>query len=282
MIKRLCTYIQYLLPQHLLSAMVGYIADSRVVWLKNFLIINFIKLYKINLAEAEINDPRAYPSFNVFFIRRLKKSARPIDFSTKRIISPADGTIAQVGQITQNKLFQAKHFYFDLNTLLGQDSQLANDFSNGSFLTIYLAPHNYHRVHMPISGKLLKTIYIPGRLFAVNQTSSEFIPNLYSRNERYICVFDTTAGKLIVILVGALIVGSIKTVWMKQPIRGKSPLTKTHQDIFLEKGAELGYFKMGSTVILLGQAGKLNWDTSLKSDTLLEFGVSIGEIIEQF
>ena len=183
---------------------------------------------------------------------------------------------AQIGNIQKKQLLQAKNFYFDLGTLLGGDTQLADNFHDGTFATIYLAPHNYHRVHMPLDGKLVKTIYVPGKLFSVNRMTSEIIPNLYSRNERLICVFDTTLGPMTIVLVGAMIVGSIQTVWMKNPIRANRIITETFSDgIQLIKGAELGYFKLGSTVILLFGKDKILSQSTLTTTSTLQVGQQI-------
>ncbi|EKD71340.1 MAG: hypothetical protein ACD_46C00207G0002 [uncultured bacterium] len=272
---KIFSYLQYLLPQHLLSELAGKLADAKTPWLKDFLIKQFMRTYHINLSETLIKNPAEFASFNDFFIRRLKPDARPIDHSsTREIISPADGTIAQIGMIKQNQLLQAKNFYFDLETLFGHDLEAAQTFVDGNFATIYLAPHNYHRVHMPLIGRLTKTIYVPGKLFAVNRMTSEIIPKLYSRNERFIALFDTAAGKVAVIMVGALIVGSIKMNWMKKPIRNKSVVT----NIFstspqYNKGDELGYFKLGSTVILLFEKNKIN----LSSSSLINTHILIGQ-----
>jgi phosphatidylserine decarboxylase len=276
MLKHFLPYFQYILPQHLLTKLAGKLADSRTPWLKNFLIKQFIKTYHVNLTEALIENPEAYDNFNQFFIRELKPGIRPIASAPNAIISPADGYIAQIGNIQKKQLLQAKNFYFDLGTLLGGDTQLADNFHDGTFATIYLAPHNYHRVHMPLDGKLVKTIYVPGKLFSVNRMTSEIIPNLYSRNERLICVFDTTLGPMTIVLVGAMIVGSIQTVWMKNPIRANRIITETFSDgIQLIKGAELGYFKLGSTVILLFGKDKILSQSTLTTTSTLQVGQQI-------
>ncbi len=278
MFKNMSVYIQYVLPQHLFSSLMGWLAEIRIPWLKNYFIYRFIKTYQVDMSLAQEENPTHYPTFNSFFIRQLKPKLRPIASGKHEIACPVDGTIAQIGQIRKNQLLQAKQFYFDLDTLLGGDTQLAKNFYDGSFATHYLAPYNYHRVHMPLSGKLEKTIYVPGKLFSVNVMTSELIPHLYSRNERLICLFSTDAGPMAVILVGALNVGNIQTVWMDTPHRSQLSITTYSQDIFLPTGAELGYFKLGSTVILLFGKDKIAWHPTFTSGSSAQFGQLIGHI----
>src|SRR5579862_5099450 len=199
--------LQNLIPQHLLSRLSGQIAESRHPWLKNKLISYFMKHYHINMHEAIRENPQDYLSFNDFFIRQLKPNLRPICPGENAIASPVDCCIAQIGQAKSNQLLQAKDFYFDLENLLGKDVALAKKFYDANFATLYLAPSNYHRVHMPLTGTLVKSIYVPGKLFSVNRMTSELVPHLYSRNERLITVFETETGPMAIILVGALIVG---------------------------------------------------------------------------
>lgn len=278
--NQLFILLQRLIPQHALSKVAGYFADLKSpICMKNFFINQFSKHYQISLREAAIEEPTAYLSFNDFFIRKLKAEARPIDNDPQSIISPVDGTIAQIGQINQKQLLQAKGTYFDLDHLLS-DADLAQSFYNGSFTTLYLAPHNYHRVHMPIDGKLIETRYVPGKLFSVNRITSELIPNLYGQNERLVCVFETKAGRMAVILVGALIVGSMQTVWMDEPIRAKQPIAQTYSDgPILKKGDEMGLFKLGSTVILAFEQNMSSWLPELSVDHPVKFGQSIGDLL---
>ncbi len=275
MLKKIFVYLQYLYPQHLLSALVGRLADSPHLWLKNFLIQQFIRHYQIDLTDARLKNPDDYPTFNDFFIRQLDSDRRPIAADDHAIVSPVDGSVSQIGNIRKNQLVQAKQSYFDLEHLLGGDTHLAEKFYDGAFATLYLAPANYHRVHMPLTGKLIQSIYIPGRLFSVNTMTSTLIPNLYSRNERLVCVFDTDAGQIVIVMVGALIVGSIQTVWMQTPIRANHILTHNHA-ITLEKGAELGFFKMGSTVILLAEKDRIHWSKAIAAQAQVQFGEKIG------
>ena len=271
-------FLQSLLPQHLLSTIAGKLADSRQVWLKNLLIKKFINHYRIDLQEAIVEKAEDYRSFNDFFTRQLKPELRPIVSGANEIASPVDGCIAQIGNANGRQLFQAKGFYFDLINLLGGDEEFSQDFNDTSFATLYLAPHNYHRIHMPIDGSLIKTIYVPGKLFSVNCKTAAAIPNLYSRNERLICIFSTRIGLIAVILVGALIVGSIQTIWMAEPIRQKTIRVETFTNVTLEKGAELGQFKLGSTVILLFPKNTMNWVDRYQPQTAIKYGELLGSI----
>lgn len=278
MLKNIFAYLQYCLPQHLLTTMVGVVAHSRIHWLKNFLIRWFIKHYRVETSLALTSSLEDYPSFNAFFIRKIKPELRPISPGLKTLVSPVDGTMAQKGSVKNGQLLQAKNFYFTLNTLLANDP-IANLFDGGSYATFYLAPRDYHRIHMPIDGHLKKSIYVPGNLFSVNKMTSEIIPNLYSRNERLITLFDTPVGPVIIILVGAMIVGSMQTVWMKQPLKSKKILVQDfQQSLFLPKGSELGYFQMGSTVIiLLNKNTSIDWHPSLST---VQFGQTLGEVVD--
>lgn len=275
----LLTHAQALLPQHALSRLAGCLANSTRPWLKSKLIQYFLSKYTINLAEAEKSDPEAYVSFNDFFTRALKPGSRTLSANPKAIASPADGRFAALGRINDTQLIQAKGMAYSLSSLFAHDSA-ANAFTNGQFATIYLAPHNYHRVHMPLSGRLIKTIYVPGRLFSVNRMTTDLIPNLYARNERLICLFDTAAGPMAVILIGAMIVGSMQTVWMPSPIRAKHCQVDTPSTaITLEKGDELGRFSLGSTVLVLFGQDASQWDSRAQTGTEIQVLESIGEII---
>lgn len=272
------THAQTLVPQHALSRFAGCLANSTNPWLKNKLIHYFLGKYDINLAEAEKSDPEAYASFNDFFTRALKPGSRHLNDDAKAIVSPADGCFAELGQINQAQLIQAKGMVYDLPSLFGGD-RAATDFNQGQFATIYLAPHNYHRVHMPITGRLTKTIYVPGRLFSVNRMTTDLIPNLYARNERLICLFETEAGPMAVILVGAMIVGSMQTVWMDKPLRNHRLQTDTPTtSITLEKGAELGRFSLGSTVIVLFSKAASEWLPTIQPSSAVQVFEKIGQM----
>lgn len=272
--------LQSLLPQHLISQCAGKLAESPHPLLKNWLIKLFIKHYQVDLSEALLEKPESYLSFNEFFTRQLKPNVRTISPGVNDIVSPVDGAIAQIGQANKDQLLQAKNFYFDLKSLLANDEVLANNFHDGLFATLYLAPHNYHRVHMPLDGHLVKTIYVPGKLFSVNGMTANSIPNLYSRNERLICIFETRAGLVALIFVGAIIVGSIKPVWLDEPQRNKNVMIQEFaQPIKFTKGEELGYFKLGSTVILLFIKNKIKWSTNSKPENLVQIGELLGSIV---
>src|SRR5690606_24991155 len=206
---------QYLVPQHLLSRLVGKIAASELPWIKNPFIDWFSRRYQVDMSEAADPEPRNYPSFNAFFTRALKAGARPLDSDPDSIVSPADGAISQLGAIEAGRIFQAKGQTYTTAELLG-DTDMAALFDGGVFATVYLSPRDYHRVHMPVSGRLLRTLYVPGDLFSVNQTTAENVPRLFARNERLVCLFDTECGPMAVVLVGAMIVAGIDTVWAGQ------------------------------------------------------------------
>jgi phosphatidylserine decarboxylase len=279
MLKQLLCYFQYILPKHLISVLMGKLANTSTPWLKNTFIDYFSRAYGITLDEAVVQNPHDFQTFNAFFTRALKPDARPIDATPNTLVSPADGKIAQLGRIQQQQLIQAKGMYFNLSTLLGGQDETAALFADGHFATIYLAPNNYHRVHMPASGTLIQSIYIPGNLFSVNRMTSQLIPNLYARNERLVLIFATEKGPMAVILVGALIVGSMQTVWMDKPIRSnKIELMKPSQPIKLEKGAELGRFLLGSTVIVLLPAGSITWAETAKPDATVLTGQSLASL----
>lgn len=275
--KKFFVNIQYITPQHWLSTLMGRLAESRVNWLKNYIIRSFAKAYKVSMNEALVENLDAYPTFNDFFTRALKPSARPICANPETIACPADGAVAELGKINDRQLLQAKNSYFNLDTLLGGDKESADLFQNGSFATIYLAPHNYHRIHMPVDATLRKTIYVPGKLFSVNRMTTDLIPNLYCRNERLISIFDTAQGPMAVIMVGALIVGSMQTVWMDKPIRDRNIITDSSIHTSFKKGDELGYFKLGSTVVLLFAKDAIQWLDTLQAGDSTQVGQIIGD-----
>ena len=270
---------QHLVPQHLLSQGVGLLAASQNKLIKNAFIKNFAAQYDINMSEALEENPLAYKSFNDFFTRALKPNARPIASAANAIISPADGAISQLGSISADKIFQAKGHDYSVATLLGGDEQRAHAFIGGQFATVYLSPRDYHRVHMPFTGKLIETIYVAGDLFSVNTTTAENVPNLFARNERLVCMFDTELGKMAVVLVGAMIVAGIGTTWAGniQP-HGKKIVTTDyrHANITLQKGDELGRFYLGSTAIVLFGADVMAWNKELQATSPVKMGQAIG------
>lgn len=277
---RLFVWMQYVLPHHTLSRLVGGLAASEKPWIKNPLIKWFSQRFGISLEEAKIQDPTAFPSFNAFFTRALQEGARPIDATEQGIVSPADGVVSQCGQIRGSDVLQAKGAYFSVYELLGGDAALAEEFINGHFATIYLSPKDYHRVHMPISGTLRKILYVPGRLFSVNNATAEQVPKLFARNERAVCVFDTDAGPVAVILVGAMIVAAIETVFTGQitPLANKvQTIDFSKQPLSHEKGEELGRFLLGSTVVLLFPENACQWQPELAAGSTLKMGQLIGK-----
>ncbi|MDR3478995.1 MAG: archaetidylserine decarboxylase [Gammaproteobacteria bacterium] len=280
--KRLQILPQYLAPQHLLTQLAGWLSVRKSLWFKNWQINHLINRYGVDINEAVLTDPADYPTFNSFFTRRLKPELRPIVTENDALASPADGTISQCGHIDNNLLFQAKGFHFTLENLLGGTEAEARPFVNGEFATIYLSPKDYHRVHMPFTGVLRETVFIPGRLFSVNQHTAQNVPNLFARNERLVCLFETEVGSMAVIFVGAMLVGSINTVWggkihANQITRQSFP-TSSDQAIKIERGAEIGHFEMGSTVILLLPQGAVQWPATLKENSLVKMGQFLGKM----
>nr|WP_301011618.1 archaetidylserine decarboxylase [Halomonas sp.] len=237
------------MPHHAFSRLTGKFAQCDNPWVKDTLIKAFIKRFNVDMSQALEPDPTAYATFNDFFTRALKADARPLG---EGLLSPADGTLSQYGRLTAGQLVQAKGHTYSAQTLLGGDSTLAEEFMGGSFATVYLSPRDYHRVHMPVSGTLREMIYVPGRLFSVNQATANYVPGLFARNERLVCIFDTEHGSMAMVLVGAMIVAAIETVWAGQvtPLSGHPQRMKFGQPIILEKGAEMGRFKLGSTVVM--------------------------------
>jgi phosphatidylserine decarboxylase len=275
--------IQHILPQHLLSRCTGWLANLRhPMWLKNGLIRLFIKQFKVDMTEAAEPDPTRYASFNEFFTRPLREGARPL--AEADLVCPADGAISQLGPIKFGRIFQAKGQAFSTVELLGGDTQRATQFIDGNFATIYLSPRDYHRVHMPIAGRLTGTSYIPGQLFSVNQVTAENVPRLFARNERLVCYFDTAAGPMALILVGAMIVAGIETVWSGQVAPPtSSPVFRDYvslpDSVELEQGAEMGRFMLGSTVILLFPKGAVEFDSSYVAGAATRLGEGFGSLL---
>lgn len=249
--------LQYLLPRRRLSALVHRLARSRRPWLKNLLISGFMRRFGVSLEEAVIRDPKQYPSFNAFFTRELVPGARELPADTRQIISPADGVLYHAAALDGTRMLQAKGHHYSLNALLGGHPR-AEALAGGLALTIYLAPSNYHRLHMPVDGRLAVMTHVPGDLFSVNATTARMLPGLFARNERVVCHFDTDCGPVAVVLVGALNVGSIETVWAGEitawagrDVSHHNYPTSGDGGIRLSRGEELGRFNMGSTVILV-------------------------------
>jgi phosphatidylserine decarboxylase len=274
---RLFVWFQHLLPQHGLSRLVLHATRVRAAWFKNSLIRGFLKLYSVEMSDAVQPDPLAYGSFNEFFTRALKPGARAIAPGPRDIACPVDGTISEAGRIEGDRLLQAKDRHYTLTELLAAQPW-ASHFEGGAFATIYLAPFNYHRIHMPLRGQLRDTVYVPGRLFSVNAATAAQVPRLFARNERVLTRFDTAFGEVALILVGALNVGSMATVWAGDitPAARRVVSTLPRHELSLDKGEELGRFNMGSTVILLFQAGRARWHADTRAGATVKLGQSLG------
>ena len=271
---------QNIVPQHLLSRCTGFLAELRhPVWLKDWVIRQFIQAFNVDMSEAAEPDPARYPCFNEFFTRPLREGARPL--AQAGILCPADGAISQLGAIKDGLLFQAKGRYFTCEDLLGGDTERAAQFDGGQFSTIYLSPKDYHRVHMPVAGRLTATSYIPGQLFSVNGVTAENVDRLFARNERLVCYFETDHGPMAMILVGAMVVAGIETVWsgrVAPPPR--RPVAVDYQNlpepVVLEQGAEMGRFLLGSTVILLFPEAAVSFDERYIAGALTRMGEELG------
>jgi phosphatidylserine decarboxylase len=280
---RLFARVQQCLPTRGLSALIHHFAEARGLRFKNWLIRQFMRIYRVDLSEARYEHAEQYNSFNDFFTRALKPGARPQPVDPKLLSSPVDGTLSQFGAIVEGALIQAKGRTYTATELLA-DAALAQSFSNGSFCTIYLAPNNYHRVHMPFSGRLTRWSYVPGRLFSVNPSTARALPKLFARNERMVAFFETDFGPLAVVMVGAMIVGGIETVWSGRitPPHQRRPEPQAYelmQPIRLQRGDELGRFHLGSTVILLAPAGVLGWLPQLTAGLGLRLGEPLAATI---
>lgn len=277
---RLFARVQLALPTRLLSLCMYRLTRIRTPWFKNAFIRIFMRAFGINLAEAEFQRPEPYGSFNAFFTRALKDGARPLPPDPDAFVSPVDGAVSQLGAIAADRILQAKGSHYSALELLGGDQNAAAPFRDGGFCTIYLAPYDYHRIHLPVAGTLREWIYVPGRLFSVNQATARAMPRLFTRNERVAAIFDTAQGPLAVVLVGALFVGSIETVWSGQvtPPHSRSGIASYQpmQPLFFARGAEIGRFNMGSTVILLTGPGAVNWLPDLAPGSVLRMGQPIG------
>ncbi|MDQ8996033.1 archaetidylserine decarboxylase [Acinetobacter soli] len=275
--KDLFIKAQSLVPQHQLSRVVGKLAESENLLVKTAIIQAFKSKYGIDLSIAQQADALKYKSFNEFFTRALKDGVRVVDNAQDSIVSPADGAISQIGSIDDGEVFQAKGQSFSVEKLIG-DPQLAQPFKHGQFATVYLSPRDYHRVHMPLTGRLTETLYIPGELFSVNQVTAENIPGLFARNERMVCLFDTELGRMAVVLVGAMIVAGIETV-VTGKVKPTGRLELNHHDVVLEKGDELGRFYLGSTAIVLFEKDKMAWESQFKANSVVVMGEKLGHTL---
>ncbi len=274
----LFVFSQYIIPQHALSRLVGWFASTKIEFIKNLFIKNFAKKFGINMSEAKIEDLEAFESFNDFFTRELKDGARPI--ADTKLVSPADGAVSQLGKIELGRVFQAKGRDFSVTELLGGDSDRAEPYLNGDFTTIYLSPKDYHRVHMPCAGTLKETIYVPGDLFSVNPATAQGVDGLFARNERLVCMFETEHGPMAMVLVGAMIVAGIETVWSGQvcPLPKEAQVqTFDGKEIKLEKGEEMGRFKLGSTVVLCFPQDAIKFKEEIQATSPLMMGQALAD-----
>lgn len=279
--KSLFVFLQRIAPQQLISRLMGKLASSErfsepaIRW--------FIGKYKVDMSLAQRQDPSEYRDFNDFFTRELREGVRPIPEEPTAILCPADGQISQLGSISGDQLLQAKGQHYSVAELLGDNGADAETFKDGKFMTVYLSPRDYHRVHMPFAGELRKTVYIPGKLFSVNQTTADAVPGLFARNERLVCLFDTEIGPMAIVLVGAMIVAGIETVWAgRMGSQGRTQQLKLYPEdsppISLASGSELGRFYLGSTAIVLLPANTMTFESQLTAGTDVMMGQTIGHI----
>ena len=276
---RLAVLPQYLLPKQLLTVLAGRFASARLGGLTTWVIRRFVARYKVNMAEAANPDISTYPTFNEFFTRALKAGVRPL--SDAPYVCPVDGAVSQLGAIEQDQIFQAKGHHYSTTALVGGDAQLAAQFENGQFATIYLSPRDYHRLHMPIAGRLMRMIHVPGELFSVNPTTARGVPGLFARNERVVCVFENAQGPFVLVLVGATIVGSVATPWhgVVTPPRSGKPREWRYDSerIELAQGEEMGRFLLGSTVVALFPKGSMTFNPAWQAGTPVRLGEMLGE-----
>jgi phosphatidylserine decarboxylase len=278
--------LQHILPKRALSRLIYAVARSETRWIRNTLLRIFLGVYRLNMAEAVQPDPFAYRSFTDFFTRALRPGVRPIAAEPDAVVSPVDGTVSQCGAIEGDLLIQAKGHHYSLQDLLAGDAEAVAAYRGGSFACIYLAPYNYHRIHMPYGGTARDNVYVPGELFSVNAATARAVPRVFARNERLICDFTTPLGRMAVILVGALFVGSIETVHcgeVNPPPRGRKAPTRIATGLGRQfaKGEELGRFNMGSTVILLFERNRIAWESTLVPESTVQLGRPIARSVSK-
>jgi phosphatidylserine decarboxylase len=281
MSERLVVLPQYVLPKQALTLMAGRVARARLGRWTTRLIRWFATRYQVNMAEAANPDPASYASFNDFFTRALKDGARPL--ATADLVCPVDGAISQFGAIEGDQIFQAKGHHYSSQALVGGDAELARQFNNGFFATLYLSPRDYHRIHMPCEGVLKRMVYVPGDLFSVNPTTARGVPGLFARNERVVCVFDGPKGLFVLVLVGATIVGSMATVWhgvVNAQRLGRLQTWDYGEDApHLKQGQEMGRFLLGSTVVMLFPHGALNFNPDWQPGGAVSLGHAMADVL---
>ena len=274
---------QYLIPKQALTALAGKFASARAGNTTTAVIRWFVNRYQVNMAEAANPDIASYATFNEFFTRPLKPGARPL--AQADWVCPVDGAVSQLGSIERDQIFQAKGHSYSTTALVGGDAALAAQFQDGHFATIYLSPRDYHRIHMPCDGKLLRMIYVPGDLFSVNPTTARGVPGLFARNERVVCVFDTAHGQMVLTLVGATIVGSMATVWhgLVNPPRPGRLWEKSYQPgaVTLRQGEEMGRFMLGSTVVLLFPKTDMSFNPGWQSAAPVRLGDAMANLLQK-
>ncbi|MDI1279075.1 archaetidylserine decarboxylase [Methylobacter sp.] len=281
--EALTTLPQYVLPHHALSTMMSKLTHCENKTWKNLFIKQIIKHYGVNMDEAREPNINAYKSFNDFFTRELKPGVRPLSSERNVIVCPADGAVSQAGDITEGQIFQAKGKSFTATDLLGGNEARAEPFNNGIFTTIYLSPKDYHRLHMPLTGTLKEMVHIPGRLFSVNPATVNSVPELFARNERVAAIFDTEVGPMALVLVGAIFVSSVETVW--HGVVTPPSITTVQNWQYgddaptLKIGEEMGRFNMGSTIIVLFGKDKAQWDAEFKAEKTVKLGELIGRVV---
>jgi len=275
------TLPQYLLPQHLVSRITLWLTRCKTTWFKNIFIRWFIAQYNVDMSQALDPVPEHYEHFNAFFTRELRPGMRPVVSGAHEIACPVDGAVSQLGSIDDGKVFQAKGRDYSLVELLGGSADRAAPFRNGRFATLYLSPRDYHRMHMPLAGTLHEMVYVPGRLFAVNRATVKVIPRVFARNERVVAMFDTAVGPMAMVLVGAINVGCIETVWhgVVTPPTRPDITTWPYGNVSLARGAEMGRFNMGSTVVLLFGPGVMDWSEQLHAGSVIQMGQLLGNSV---
>jgi phosphatidylserine decarboxylase len=281
---KLFALLQYFLPKHLMSHVIYSLTRSKKTWIRDIILKIFLRSFTIDMSVALEPDPYRYPTFNDFFTRALRNDARPIDSAADAVVSPVDGTVSQCGVITDDAIVQAKGRNYSMTELLGGDASRAARYLGGTFATIYLAPYNYHRIHMPLAGTVRETIYVPGDLFSVNASTARAVPRVFARNERVVCDFAATQPDncdFAMVFVGALHVGSIETTWcgeVNPPPRPRLQPIRVDQGTgtTLRKGAEAGRFNMGSTVIIVTPPNKIEWNQKMQTGVIVRMGERIG------
>ena len=279
---QLFVMLQRLLPARLLGRGVYWLARQRSPWLRTLLIRSFVHFYKVDLSEVEHPEPAAWEHANAFFTRALKPGARPVAAGAGTVVSPADGTIEELGYAAGDHLIQAKRFRYRLADFLATDDAAVTGFHDGATLTIYLAPHNYHRVHMPLAGQIREMVYVPGRRWAVNKRTARAVPGLFAANERVILWCENPAGRFAVVLVGAMNVASISLIWTGEIAPGKEvtriryPADAPH--LVIPAGGLLGQFNLGSTVVVVAERQLIEWDTGWAAGRSVRMGEALGRL----